>query len=183
MYDVSIGLADEGVVKPGEDGYNPSFLDQVGLGISTIKEKYPDAQLHNVDARPPVPGSCDNPGDLSSLTIYCDVNEGKQLASVNIGGFDPLHIYLHRNVLDDRRNIEWPIPMDIVKADELMKTAGYTGTYTGATLDYSILPGSDNEANYTFKISMLPGGPREVSVGVQDGKVTAIGEPLPPNGN
>ena len=182
VYDVSIGLGDERVVKPGEDGCNPTFIDQVTLGINTIKEKYPDAKLHDVDARPQVPGPCDNPGDLSSLTIYCTVNEGKQLASVHIGGFDPFHIYLHEKTPDDRRDFEkWPIEMDIVEADELIKQKGIKQDYTGATLDYSILPGGDKEPNYTFNLVSIPGGPRGVHVGVYDKKVTPFGQALPPN--
>ena len=183
VYDVSIGLGNEPVVELAEDGCIPNFLDRVGRGISKIKEKYPDAQLHDVDARPPVPSPCENPGELSALTIYCEVNDGKQLASVSTGGYDPFsHIYLHEKVLDDRRNIEWPIKMDIVEADELMKQAGLKGSYTGATLDFSILPGGDKEPNYTFSMVLIPGGPRYVRVGVYDGRVTPIDQPLPPNG-
>ncbi len=183
VYDVFIGLADEPVVELAEDGSIPCFLERVGCGISKIKEKYPAAQLHDVDARPPFPRPCTRPDELSSLTVYCEVNDGKQLASVSTRGYAPFGpIYLHQKSLDDRRSIEWPIEMDLVKADELMKRDGWKGSYTGSTLDFSALPGVDMEPNYTFSMSMMPGGPREVRVGVYSGKVTPIGQALPPNG-
>ncbi len=110
VYDVFIGLADEPVVEFAEDGFIPRFLERVGRGIHKIKEKYPNAQLHDTDALPPVPSPCESPKDLSFLKVYCEVNEGKPLASVSTGGYDPFgKIYLHDKLLDDRRNIEWPI--------------------------------------------------------------------------
>ena len=183
VYDVFIGLADGPVVELTKDGLIPPPRDRIERGINKIKEKYPDAQLHRVDYRPPVPGPCDNPYQLSSLTVYCQVNDGKQFASVSTVGYGPFGpIELREILLDDRKNIEWPVKMDITEADELMKKAGFKGPYTGATLDFLILPGGDNEPNYTFSMTMLLGGPTEVRVGVNDGKVTPFGQVLPPKG-
>ena len=184
VYDVLIGLANEPVVELGEDGLILPPFARVEQCIKKIKEKYPDAQLHDVDYRPAVPRECENPLELSSITVYCDVNGGKQLASVHFVGYGPLGpIELRERLLDDRQNIEEPLKMDILEADELMKKAGFKGPYTGATLDFSILPSSDKEPNYTFSMVLMPGGPREVRVGVNDKKVTPIGQVLPPNGS
>lgn len=183
VYDVSIGLADEPVVELTEDGLIPPPFVRVSQGINKIKEKYPDAQLHDVDYRPPVPRPCENPYDLSSLTVFCQVNDGKQFASVRTVGYGPFGpIELRERLLDDRQNIEWPVNMDIPEADEFMKQAGFKQPYTGATLDFSILPGGDREPNYTFSMVMLLGGPTEVRVGVNDKKVTPFGQVLPPKG-
>ena len=183
VYDVFIGLGDGPVVELTKDGLIPPPGERVERGINKIKEKYPDAQLHDVDYRPPVPRPCDNPYELSSLTVYCQVNSGKQFASVSTVGYGPYGpIELRERPLDDRQNIEWPVKIDITEADELMKKAGFKEPYTGATLDFSILPSGDKEPNYTFSMTMLPGGPTEVRVGVNDGKVTPFGQVLPPKG-
>lgn len=183
VYDVFIGLADGPVDELTEDGLIPPPRDRVESGINKIKEKYPDAQLHAVDYRPPVPRSCESPYDLSSLTVDCLVSGGKQLASVRTVGYGPFGpIELRERPLDDRQNVGWPVKMDIPEADELMKKAGFKQPYTGAALDFSILPGGDQEPNYTFSMVVLPGGPREVRVGVNDGKVTPFGQVLPPKG-
>ena len=157
-----------------------------GRGISNIKKTYPDAQLQDVDARQPVPSPYESPEELSALTSHCEVSDGKKLASVSTGGYDPFgQICLHEKCLDDRRKIEWPVKMvkmDVVGADELMKKAEFKGSYTGATLDFSILPGGDNEPNYTFGMVLIPGDSRYVRVGVYDGRMAPIDQPLPPNG-
>ncbi len=72
--------------------------------------------------------------------------------------------------------------LDIVQADELMKQDGFKGSYTGANLDFSILPSGDEEPNYTFSMVLIPGGPRYVRVGVYDRQVTPIDQVLPPSG-
>ena len=183
VYDVFIGLADGPVDELTEDGLIPPPGDRVERGINKIKEKYPDAQLHDVDYRPPVPRSCESPYDLSSLTVDCLVSDGKQLASVRTVGYGPFGpIELRERPLDDRQNVGWPVKMDIPEADELMKKAGFKQPYTGAALDFSILPGGDQEPNYTFNMVVLLGGPEEVRVGVNDGKVTSFGQVLPPKG-
>ena len=183
VYDVRIELADVPGIELTPDGLIPPPRDRIERGINKIKEKYPDAQLHDVDFRPPVPRSCENPYELSSLTVYCLVSDGKQLASVSTFGYGPFGpIELREKPLDDRRNIQWPVKIDIPEADELMKRAGFKQSYTGASLDFSILPGGDQEPNYTFSVTQLLGGPRAVSVGVNDGKVTPIGQVLPPKG-
>ena len=183
VYDVFIGLADGPGVELTPDGLIPPPRERIERGINKIKEKYPDAQLHDVDYRPPLPRSCESPYDLSSLTVDCLVNDGKQLASVRTVGYGPFGpIELRERLLDDRQNIQWPVKIDIPEADELMKKAGFNQPYTGASLDFSILPGGDQEANYTFSMIQLPGGPSAVSVGVNDGKVTPFGQALPPKG-
>ena len=185
VYDVCIELADVPGIELTPDGLIPPPRDRIERGINKIKEKYPDAQLHDVDFRPPVPRACESPYDLSSLTVDCIVvvSDGKQLASVRTVGYGPFGpIELRERPLDDRRNIQWPVKMDIPEADELMKKAGFKQSYTGASLDFSILPGGDQEPNYTFSMTQIPGGPSAVSVGVNDGKVTPFGQALPPNG-
>ena len=183
VYDVFIGLANEPVVELTEDCLIPLPFVRVGQGIKKIKETYPDAQLHDVDYRSPVHRPCENPYELSSLTVYCEVNGGKQFASVRTVGYGHYGpIELRERLLDDRQNIEWPVKMDIPEADELMKKAGFKEPYTGATLDFSILPSGDKEPNYTFSMVQRPGGPREVRVGVNDKKVTPFGQVLPPKG-
>ena len=183
VYDVFIGLANEPVVELTKDGLIPPPDVRVGQGIHKIKEHYPDAQLHDVDYRPPNNRPCENPYELSSLTVYCEVNGGKQLASVRTVGYGPYGpIELRKRLFDDRKHIEWPVKIDIPEADELMKKAGFKEAYTGATLDFSILPNGGNEPSYTFFMVLIPGGPREVRVGANDKKVTPVGQVLPPNG-
>ena len=186
VYNVFIGLANEPVVELGEDGLLPPFFHRVEQCIEKIKEKYSDAQLHDVDYRPPVPKKCKNPFEMALITVSCEVkvNGRKHLASVHFVGYGPISpIELRERKLDDRRSFEWPVQIDILKADELMKKAGFKGPYTSATLDFSDLPSGDMEPNYTFFMVMIPGGPREVRVGANSGSVTPIGQALPPNGS
>ena len=183
VYDVFIGLANEPVVELTEDGLVPPPAIRVEQGIKKIKGTYPDAQLHDVDYVSPSNKPVDNPYELSSLTVYCEVDGGKQLASVSTIGYGPYGpIELREKPLDDRQFFEYPVKIDIPEADEAMKKAGFTEPYTSATLDSSILPGGDKEPNYTFNMVQIPGGPREVRVGATDGKVTPFGQVLPPKG-
>ena len=183
VYDVFIGLANEPVVELTEDGLIPPPVVRVEHGIKKIKETYPDAKLHDVDYRPPSHKPVENPYELSSLTVYCEVDSGKQLASVSTIGYGPYGpIELRRKLYDDRRSFEYPVKLDIPEADEAMKKAGFKEPYTSAILDDSFLPGGDKEPNYTFSMVQIPGGPREVRVGATDGQVTPICQALPPKG-
>ncbi|KAK0512251.1 hypothetical protein JMJ35_005379 [Cladonia borealis] len=183
VYDVLIGLAHGPVVELTQDGLIPPPAVRVEQGIKKIKETYPDAKLHDVDYRSPSNKPVENPYELSSLTVYCEVDGGKQLASVSTIGYGPYGpIELREKVLDDRQSFEYPVKIDIPEADEAMKKAGFKEPYTSATLDSSILPSGDKEPNYTFSMVQIPGGPREVRVGATDGRVTPFGQVLPPKG-
>ncbi|WP_151089054.1 hypothetical protein [Hymenobacter baengnokdamensis] len=81
------------------------------------------------------------------------------------GEFGPIQFIAHPWLEDVV--ISWPIKMDIVQADELLKKAGYTDPYGAVTVRHPLYPGS-YEPYYIF--SMMSGS--YVFVGVNDGKVS-----------
>jgi hypothetical protein len=145
-------------------GSTLSFLGCVNIAVNLVSQQYPGAKLYEVDTHATNPGQ---PSPLKDLRAVFQVKGGTALAIMTQWGeFGPIQ-FIPQPWLEDVV-IQWPIKMDIVEADQLLKKAGYTGPYGAITLREPLYPGN-YEPYYIF--SMMGGG--YVFVGVNDGKVTA----------
>lgn len=145
-------------------GATLSFLGFINIAVRLVKEQYPDAQLYEADTQAEHPGQ---PSPLKFLRVVFSVKGGTAiLTSTTWGEFAPVQ-FIPQPWVEDVV-IPWPIEMDIVKADSLLKQAGYTGPYGAITLRHPLYPG-DNEPYYIFSM----GGGQYVFVGVNDGKVSS----------
>jgi hypothetical protein len=140
-----------------------SFLGCVNIAVNLVTKQYPAAKLYEVETHPTNPGQ---PSPLKDLRAVFQVPGGTAFATMTKWGeFGPIQ-FVGQPWLGDIV-IPWPIDMDIVQADQLMKKAGYTGSYGAVTLREPLYPGN-YEPYYIF--SMMSGG--YVFVGVNDGKVS-----------
>ena len=125
-----------------------SYLGSVNIAVRLVTEKYPAAQLYEVDGTSSS-GPTTDPRDISQLkAVFTGGNNNTILIYSTVWGEWKDMKYIDEPWLEDVV-IPWPIDMDIVEADKLMKAAGYTGTYTNATLRHPLYPGS-NEPLYIF---------------------------------
>lgn len=153
-----------------------SFLGRVNIAVRLVKEKYSDAQLYEVTARPPLPHLVSNPNDLSHLDLVFHTSKGTAfVSSIGWGEFGPI-TFIDQPWLEDVL-IQWPIKMDITEADQLIKKAGQAGKYGVCVLRHPLYPGVE-EPYYIF--SMATG--EYVFVGVDDKRVTvnAVRQAIPP---
>jgi hypothetical protein len=153
-----------------------TFLGGVNIAVRLVKEKYSDAQLYEVTARPPLPHLVSNPNNLSHLDLVFHTSKGTAfISSIGWGEFGPI-TFVGQPWLEDVV-IQWPIKMDITEADQLMKKAGYTGKYSVCVLRHPLYPGVE-DPYYIF--TMATG--EYVFIGVDDKRVTvnAVRQAIPP---
>lgn len=143
-----------------------SFLGMANIAVRIVNEQYPGSQLYEGDGISPS-GPTTNVNNVNSWRfVFRTANGGTAFIHSTVWGeFGPV-TYVGQPWLEDRV-IPWPINMDIVKADELIKQAGYTQEYTAVTLRWPLYPGI-NQPEYIF--SMVD--ELYVFVGVYDGKVS-----------
>ena len=140
-----------------------SFLGCVNIAVKLVSQQYPGANLYEVDTHAANPGL---PSPLKDLRAVFQVKGGTAFAIMTQWGqFGPIQFTPHPWLEDVV--IPWPIKMDIVEADRLLKKAGYTGPYGAVTLRHPLYPGS-NEPYYIF--TMMSG--EYIFVGVNDGEVS-----------
>lgn len=162
IYDVRVFVLDQ--VRNDPSGAILDFLGRVNIAVRQVREKYPDAQLYEVDAVSKLPTT--NPNDLSQLKVVFRAGRGTAIIqSTGWGEFGPVQ-YIDQPWLEDVV-IPWPISMDLSEADKLLKAAGYKGNYSTATLRHPLYPGVE-QPFYIF--GMTTG--EYVFVGVYDKKVT-----------
>ena len=166
VYDVRVFVLDQMQAAPANPQAILSFLGRVNIAVRLVQDQYPDAQLYEVEALPPVPEKVSNPNALSKLKVVFRAGNGTAvIKSTGWGTFGPVQ-YVDQPWLEDVV-IPWPIRMEATEADALLKKAGYTGTYGAMTLRHPLYPGIE-QPYYIF--SMNSG--QYVFVGVNDGKVT-----------
>lgn len=143
-----------------------SFLGFVNIAVRLVREKYPEAQLYEVEAAAPNRKAVTNPIGLSQLKIVFRVAKGTAIIkSTGWGEFAPIE-FIPAPWLEDVV-IPWPIDMDAAEANTLLRKAGYTGDYAFMTLRHPLYPG----ANQPYYIFTIENGPY-VFVGVNDKTVT-----------
>jgi hypothetical protein len=125
-----------------------TFLGRVNQAIHIVKTKFPDAGLSFVDARPITDGYVTNPEELSH--ILCTFNaslDGKEgIATIETAGwwgwYPPRWTAPFSSV--KRPNIPWPVKIDALEADKLLKQEGHKEPYNSMfLLQNSVLEGVD----------------------------------------
>lgn len=164
VYDLRIFVLDQPQANDTDATLILSFLGRVNVAMRLIREKYPDAELYEVEATGQKPSV--NPNDIAQLKVVCRAGRGTAIiSSTGWSTFGPV-MYVDQPWLEDR-TIAWPIDMELTEADRLLKAAGFTGPYDTVTLRHPLAPGF-NEPYYIF--GMTTG--QYVFVGVNDKHVT-----------
>ncbi len=143
-----------------------SFLGVANIAVRLVTEQYPGAVLYEGDGRP-TKGPTEDVHDVTRWRFVFRTEDGgtAMIHSTAWGEFGPVS-YVDQPWLEDVV-IPWPMEMDIVEADQLLKGAGFTGAYGAVTLRWPLYPGSD-EPCYIF--GMVDGA--HVFVGAYTRKVT-----------
>jgi hypothetical protein len=143
-----------------------SFVGMANIAVRLVNDQYPGSQLYEGDGISPS-GPTTNVNDVNSWRfVFRTANGGTAfISSTEWGEFGPV-TYVNQPWLEDVV-IPWPIPMDIVEADQLLKNAGYTGPYGAVTLRWPLYPFS-KQPFYIF--GMVDGS--HIFVGIYDKNVT-----------
>lgn len=157
-----------------------SFLGRVNIAVRLVRDKFPDAQLYAVEANPIRPESVTNPFELVLLKVIFSVRKNNKqgtatISSIGWSDFGPVHYVPHPTLGDVV--ITWPPPekeelLDLTKADEILRKAGYDQAYTGVSLSQPLYPGV-KEPYYSFELEDYG----TILVGARDGKI------VPPGGD
>lgn len=142
-----------------------SFLGMANIAVRLVRDRYQDAQLYEGDGISPG-GPTTKVQDVNSWRFVFRAGDGGTaiIRSTVWGEFGPIQ-YIPEPWLEDRV-IPWPIDMEITKADDLLKQAGYTQPYSSVTLRWPLYPGM-NQPFYIFQVE----GVGFVFVGIYDGSV------------
>ena len=141
-----------------------SFLGCVNIAVNLAAKQYPTTKLYEVETHVTTPGQ---PSPIKDLRVVFQADGGAATVFATMtkwGEFAPLE-FKREGWMEDVV-IPWPIKMDIVEADQLLKQAGYTGPYGAVTLRHPVALGM-REPYYIF--SMMTG--EYIFVGVNDKKV------------
>lgn len=145
------------------------FVGRVNIAVRTVQltDHNPDARLYEVQATAPGGSGETKPAGLTQLQVVfsLDNNRCAIINSTAGGAFNPVQ-YRNTPWLEDLV-VAWPIEMDAVEADALLKKAGYSSPYDEMTLRWPLYPGI-NQPYYIF--TMVVG--LFVFVGVNDKTVT-----------
>ncbi|MCJ1304280.1 hypothetical protein MMC08_007092 [Hypocenomyce scalaris] len=143
------------------------FVGRVNIAVITVQDETSDARLYEVQATAPGGTGVTNPAALTQLQVVFSLKNNR-CAIINStagGAFNPVQ-YSDKPWLQDLV-VAWPIEMDAVEADALLKKAGYNSQYDEMTLRWPLYPGI-NQPYYIF--TMVVG--LFVFVGVNDKNVT-----------
>ncbi|KAH0536618.1 hypothetical protein FGG08_006529 [Glutinoglossum americanum] len=162
IYDVFVFIP---FTRPPLDDEIQTFTSRVNVAINRIKEQYPDAQLNSVEGTPASPGGVTSPNEITNLLVICQADNGT--ATIESTGWDEWGpVQYDAQPLLGNNNIPWPIEMDAIRADQILKEGGFKGPYLSMSLRWPLSP--DKEEPY-YIFTMVDGP--VVFVGVNSGKV------------
>ncbi|HEY0080544.1 MAG TPA: hypothetical protein VGB73_18210 [Pyrinomonadaceae bacterium] len=166
MAEVNEKAGKRGDSASGAPGLTLSFLGMANIAVRLVNQKYPGSQLYEGDGVSPM-GPTTDVRQVSQWRFVFRTADGgtAMIRSRTWGEFYPVEYYSSPWLEDIV--IPWPIKMDIVQADQLLKQAGYTQPYGAVTLRWPLYPGNE-QPFYIFGM----GGGMYVFVGVYDGSVS-----------
>ena len=153
----------------GSSQVNLGFVGRVNIAVRTVQinDHNPDARLYEVQATAPGGAGVTKPATLTQLqVVFSLANSRCAIINSTAGGAWNAVQYRDTPWLEDLV-VAWPIEMNTVEADALLKKAGYTSPYDEMTLRWPLYPGI-NQPYYIF--TMVIG--LFVFVGVNDKTVT-----------
>jgi len=120
-----------------------SFDGRVNIAVRIVKEQYPNAQLYEADGIAS-DGPTKDPAKIDKLRVVFN-NEYKSTVIIKetaYGEFGEPQL-IAEPWLEDVV-INWPVKMDLPKANELKEKAGYTNAYGAVTLRNPLGPKPGN---------------------------------------
>lgn len=120
-----------------------SFNGCVNIAVRIVSEKYPDAKLYEADGVA-TGGPTTEPTGIDSMRVVFQNSDNTTvvISTTTWGEFgEPEQI--SQPWLGDRV-IDWPIDMDLPKANQLKQDAGYNQPYTTVTLRNPLGPKKTN---------------------------------------
>jgi hypothetical protein len=120
-----------------------SFVGMVNIAVRIVTEQYPQAELYEAEGvASSGPTTDPNRIDRMLVVFWNPGNTTVIIKSTVWGEFAPPVVH-HQPWLGDLV-IEWPVQMDLPRANALKNAAGYTGPYTTVTLRNPLGPESSN---------------------------------------
>lgn len=110
-----------------------SFDGRVNIAVRIVTEKFPAAKLYEADGTA-TGGSTTDPAQINHLKVVFQ-NENNSTVIIQetaYGEFGEPELFPYPWA--DDLVIEWPIEMDLPKANELKEQAGFTEPYSNVTL-------------------------------------------------
>lgn len=119
-----------------------TFNERVSRAVEIVDGKYPEAKLYEADGTADSPTS--KPSGIDHLRVVFDGGENNTVIITEkaVGVFGKPELIPHPWCEDVV--IEWPIDMDLSKANELKEAAGYTDPYGAVTLRNPLGPTLEN---------------------------------------
>jgi hypothetical protein len=167
-YDIRIFVLD---ATPNPTDEILSYLGRVNIAVRIVTEKYPDAELYEVDATLPRgdPSPTSSPLGLSQLRAVFRAKGGTVII-LSTGWGEWAQPQFVPSPWLECVVIPWPIKMDITDAAAILRNAGYKDNIWNCTLRHPLGPGGKpyDEPYYIF---LLAESREYVFVGVNDGKI------------
>lgn len=125
-----------------------SFLGLTNTAYDMVNKKYPGSKLLEADGITPK-GVSNDPKDFTDWRFIFRTPDGGTafLHAPTWGEFKPM-TYTSQAWLEDME-IPWPIKMDLVEADNILKRAGHKTGYKDISLRWPLFPGN-TEPYYIF---------------------------------
>ncbi|KAH0565442.1 hypothetical protein GP486_001159 [Trichoglossum hirsutum] len=174
VYDVFVFLP---LLRPPPANMILTFTGRVNVAINIIKEKYPEASFFSVEGTPSNGKPVDNSNEITHLKVACKVNKGA--AIIESTGWNQWGDVKFMEIMVTENLVPWPVKIDAVEADDLMRKAGVKGRFTAMNLDWPIYPG-DAEPYYFF--FMVDGETVRVGVNTKKVYINRVGEAILPAG-
>lgn len=120
-----------------------SFNGRVNIAVRIVKEQYPKAELYEADGTASG-GPTTDPAKIDRLRVVFQNEDNstviiKETAYGEFGEPELVHQPWVEDVV-----IDWPVEMDLPKANELKEKAGYTDPYGAVTLRNPLGPQPGN---------------------------------------
>jgi len=120
-----------------------SFNGRVNIAVRIVTEQYPEAKLYEAEGVATA-GPTTDPAAINQLKVVFQ-NADNTTVIINetgYGEFGPPELF--DSPWGDDVVIEWPIDMDLPKANDLKEAAGFTEAYANVTLRNPLGPTVSN---------------------------------------
>ncbi|WP_321315106.1 hypothetical protein [Halarcobacter sp.] len=111
-----------------------SFIERVNIAIQIVKEGYPEAKLYEVGGVVKSNEPTTDPNKIDQLrVVFQNIDNSTVIIKESDNGKFDRPVFIPEPWLEDSI-IDWPINMDLSKANELKEKAGYKNSYLSVTL-------------------------------------------------
>lgn len=115
-----------------------SFIERVNIAIQIVKEGYPEAKLYEVCGIVKSNEPTTDPNKIDQLrVVFQNIDNSTVIIKESDNGKFDRPVFFPEPWLEGSI-IDWPINMDLLKANELKEKAGYKNSYLSVTLRTSL---------------------------------------------